>query len=32
MKNKNGCMLIIGSQYGDEGKGKFTDLIANDYD
>jgi adenylosuccinate synthase len=26
------CTLIIGSQYGDEGKGKFTDILADDYD
>ncbi|MDR3257602.1 MAG: adenylosuccinate synthetase, partial [Mycoplasmataceae bacterium] len=26
------CMLIIGSQYGDEGKGKFTDILADEYD
>jgi adenylosuccinate synthase len=25
-------MLIIGSQYGDEGKGKFTDILADEYD
>jgi adenylosuccinate synthase len=25
-------MLIIGSQYGDEGKGKFTDILADSYD
>jgi adenylosuccinate synthase len=25
-------MLIIGSQYGDEGKGKFTDILADAYD
>jgi adenylosuccinate synthase len=31
MKNKQ-CMLIIGSQYGDEGKGKFTDILADEYD
>ncbi|MDR2823199.1 MAG: adenylosuccinate synthase [Mycoplasmataceae bacterium] len=26
------CTLIIGSQYGDEGKGKFTDILADEYD
>jgi adenylosuccinate synthase len=31
MPNKQ-CMLIIGSQYGDEGKGKFTDILADEYD
>ncbi|MDR0739692.1 MAG: adenylosuccinate synthase [Mycoplasmataceae bacterium] len=31
MTNKQ-CMLIIGSQYGDEGKGKFTDILADEYD
>jgi adenylosuccinate synthase len=25
-------MLIIGAQYGDEGKGKFTDILADAYD
>jgi adenylosuccinate synthase len=29
---KKQCMLIIGSQYGDEGKGKFTDILADEYD
>jgi adenylosuccinate synthase len=29
---KQQCMLIIGSQYGDEGKGKFTDILADEYD
>lgn len=26
------CLTIIGTQYGDEGKGKFTELIAKDFD
>lgn len=29
---KNNILGIIGSQYGDEGKGKFIDLLSNDYD
>lgn len=32
MSNDKQCMLIIGSQYGDEGKGKFTDILADEYD
>ena len=28
----NNVNVIIGLQYGDEGKGKFTDLISDDYD
>jgi adenylosuccinate synthase len=30
--DKKQCMLIIGAQYGDEGKGKFTDILADEYD
>lgn len=26
------CLLIVGSQYGDEGKGKFTDILSEQYD
>lgn len=26
------CLIIIGTQYGDEGKGKFTELIAENFD
>lgn len=29
---KNNILGIIGSQYGDEGKGKFIDLLSNEYD
>ena len=30
---KNGKVLaIIGSQYGDEGKGKFVDLLSQNFD
>ena len=28
----NQILAIIGSQYGDEGKGKFVDLLSKDYD
>ncbi|MGL4952109.1 MAG: adenylosuccinate synthase [Mycoplasma sp.] len=28
----NQIQVILGLQYGDEGKGKFTDILANDYD
>ncbi|MGL4950828.1 MAG: adenylosuccinate synthase [Mycoplasma sp.] len=31
MSNKQ-IQVILGLQYGDEGKGKFTDILANDYD
>jgi adenylosuccinate synthase len=24
--------VLVGAQWGDEGKGKITDLIAHDYD
>ena len=24
--------VLVGAQWGDEGKGKITDLIASDYD
>lgn len=30
--DKNQCLLILGSQYGDEGKGKFVDLLSEKYD
>lgn len=29
---KNNVLGIIGSQYGDEGKGKFIDLLSENYD
>ncbi|MDE7433613.1 MAG: adenylosuccinate synthase [Mycoplasmoidaceae bacterium] len=29
---KKQCLLLIGSQYGDEGKGKFVDILSKDYD
>lgn len=29
---KKNVSVILGLQYGDEGKGKFTDLISSDYD
>jgi adenylosuccinate synthase len=32
LTNDRQCTLIIGSQYGDEGKGKFTDILADEYD
>ncbi|GHU32720.1 hypothetical protein FACS1894166_06630 [Bacilli bacterium] len=32
LTNDKQCTLIIGSQYGDEGKGKFTDILADEYD
>lgn len=28
---KKQCLLLIGSQYGDEGKGKFVDILSKDY-
>ncbi|WP_033159929.1 adenylosuccinate synthase [Mycoplasmoides alvi] len=29
---KNNCLTIIGTQFGDEGKGKFTEILADKYD
>ncbi len=29
---KKQCLLLIGSQYGDEGKGKFVDILSEGYD
>ncbi|WP_027123713.1 adenylosuccinate synthase [Mycoplasmoides pirum] len=29
---KSNSLLIFGAQFGDEGKGKFTEILANDYD
>ncbi|HEX8638523.1 MAG TPA: adenylosuccinate synthase [Pyrinomonadaceae bacterium] len=32
MKNKNMIIVIIGAQWGDEGKGKVVDLLADRFD
>ncbi len=29
---KNGCVVIVGSQWGDEGKGKIVDVLAEEVD
>lgn len=29
---KANCLTIIGTQFGDEGKGKFTEILAKEYD
>ncbi|HLL84112.1 MAG TPA: adenylosuccinate synthetase, partial [Longimicrobium sp.] len=30
MTGKNGCVVIVGSQWGDEGKGKIVDVLAEE--
>jgi adenylosuccinate synthase len=30
--NQNRCVVIVGSQWGDEGKGKIVDVLAEDVD
>ncbi|HYW07510.1 MAG TPA: adenylosuccinate synthase [Longimicrobium sp.] len=32
MTSKNGCVVIVGSQWGDEGKGKIVDVLAEQVD
>ena len=32
MIGKNGCVVIVGSQWGDEGKGKIVDVLAEEVD
>jgi adenylosuccinate synthase len=32
MTGKNGCVVIVGSQWGDEGKGKIVDVLAEEVD
>lgn len=32
MDNTNNIDVILGTQWGDEGKGKIVDLIAGQYD
>ena len=32
MDNKMKADMIVGIQWGDEGKGKIVDLLAQDYD
>ena len=32
MTSKNGCVVIVGSQWGDEGKGKIVDVLAEEVD
>ena len=29
---KNTAVVVLGAQWGDEGKGKLIDILANDYD
>ena len=30
--NKNNNLVIVGAQWGDEGKGRIIDLLSLDYD
>ena len=32
MTGNNGCVVIVGSQWGDEGKGKIVDVLAEEVD
>jgi adenylosuccinate synthase len=32
MSGSNGCVVIVGSQWGDEGKGKIVDVLAEEVD
>ena len=31
-RNSNNCMVVVGCQWGDEGKGKIVDVLAEDVD
>lgn len=32
MYNQENLLVVIGSQFGDEGKGKFVDLLSQEYE